>query len=267
MRPRIGSRPIGSITREDAANLLRSVGAKNAARNHSGGPYAAHDVRKWMRRIFNWARDHGHVEHNPFDGVRLNAQLRARDRVLSIAEVKAVLRAAATMPYPWGPIFQLIALTGARRNEWASVQRSWIDLDGGTVEWPSGNYKSRRPHVLPLTPAVASLLRTQPLWDQGPYLFSTTAGEKPVSSFSKARAALDRALANEAGAPSGDWRIHDLRRSAATHLAGLGVDEIVIERLLGHAIPGVRGIYNRYRYLDEIRSALQIWENTVRSAA
>src|SRR5690606_35156332 len=95
-----------------------------------------------------------------------------------------------------------------------------------------------------------------PRWREGDYLFTTTGGQKPVSSYSKAKAALDRALATISPDPIEPWVVHDLRRSVATHMARIGVDEIVIERLLGHAIPGVRGIYNRYRYFDEIEKAL-----------
>ena len=42
-------------------------------------------------------------------------------------------------------------------------------------------------------------------------------------------------------------------------MARLGVDEIVVERVLGHRIGGVKGVYNRYRYIDEKRAALQLW--------
>ena len=55
------------------------------------------------------------------------------------------------------------------------------------------------------------------------------------------------------------WTIHDLRRTAATHMARLGVDEIVVERVLGHRIGGVKGVYNRYRYIEEKRAALMLW--------
>ena len=75
----------------------------------------------------------------------------------------------------------------------------------------------------------------------------------PVSGFSKAKARLDK-LSEVA-----DWTLHDLRRSAATHMARLGVQQEHIERVLGHVIEGVAGTYNRYSYLPEKRAALDAW--------
>lgn len=57
------------------------------------------------------------------------------------------------------------------------------------------------------------------------------------------------------------WTPHDLRRTVATGLARLGVDEFVIQRVLGHAYSSVTSIYNRYAYLKEKRAALELWEH------
>ena len=84
-------------------------------------------------------------------------------------------------------------------------------------------------------------------------MLSTTAGKRPVSGFSKAKARLDRLSGVEG------WTLHDLRRSAATHMARLGVAQEHIERVLGHVIEGVAGTYNRYSYLPEKRAALDAW--------
>ncbi|VFS61405.1 Uncharacterised protein [Kluyvera cryocrescens] len=53
-----------------------------------------------------------------------------------------------------------------------------------------------------------------------------------------------------------NFTIHDLRRTARTHLEALGVNPIVAERCLNHRIKGVEGIYNRHQYLNERREAL-----------
>lgn len=258
--PRIGAIPIGSLSRHEAREHLAVVRKKDPATGR-GGSHAANDVRKWMRRIFNWARDEGLAENNPFDGIRdRDPALKSRDRVLSLEELRAVWNGASTIGYPWGPIYQLLLLTGARRGEWTDARWSWIDQKSGQVEWPSSSYKSRRPHVLPITQRVEALLAPLPRWTSGDHIFSTTGGIKPVSSYSKAKVALDRAIASELATAMKPWVVHDLRRSVATHMARIGVDEIVIERLLGHAIPGVKGIYNRYRYLDEVGAALKRWE-------
>jgi integrase len=57
-----------------------------------------------------------------------------------------------------------------------------------------------------------------------------------------------------------DWRLYDTRRSAATHIGGLGASPDVVERILGHSLKGVAGVYNRHTYLAEMRRALEAWE-------
>lgn len=255
---KFGARPIGAISRPDASRLLSGIAKKDPVTGR-GGPHAANDCRKWMRRMFNWARDQGLVEHNPFDGLRQPAKIRSRDRVLSLDELRAIWQGTKGLRYPWRDIYQLLILTGARRSEWTDAQWRWIDFSAGQIEWPAADYKSRRAHVLPLANRSIEILKGLPRWAEGDFLFSTTQGLKPVSSYSKARKALDEMI-EVAHRPQERWVVHDIRRSVATHMARLGIDEIVIERLLGHAIPGVRGIYNRYRYIDEVKAALDAWE-------
>ena len=63
-----------------------------------------------------------------------------------------------------------------------------------------------------------------------------------------------------------DWKVHDLRRTVTTELAGLKVLPHVVERILNHKdgeISGVAAIYNQYDYLDEKREALNLWAETV----
>jgi integrase len=81
---------------------------------------------------------------------------------------------------------------------------------------------------------------------------------RPFAGWSKAKSLLD----NVSGVSG--WTLHDIRRTVATRLAEMGVAPHVIERLLNHTtgqISGVAAIYNRARYLDEMRQALELWEN------
>jgi integrase len=82
-----------------------------------------------------------------------------------------------------------------------------------------------------------------------------------VSGFSKAKARLDGILKIPA------WRIHDLRRTAATGMARLGQPVHVVERALNHKsgmIKGVAAVYNRYAYEAEVRAALSAWADLLR---
>ena len=55
------------------------------------------------------------------------------------------------------------------------------------------------------------------------------------------------------------FTVHDLRRTARTQLAALGIPPHIAEKCLNHKLTGVEGRYDRYNYFDERRAALQQW--------
>lgn len=103
-------------------------------------------------------------------------------------------------------------------------------------------------------------------------LFSTT-GETPVSGFSAAKRRLDAKIA-EARKKRGEqkpmdpWRLHDIRRTVATTMEGLGIPPYVVGRVLNHAhtrfATGATGAYARHTYRDEVEDALRRWEERLR---
>jgi integrase len=93
-------------------------------------------------------------------------------------------------------------------------------------------------------------------------LIFTTNGHSAVSGFSRAKAGFDKAIDAAAGAPVPHWTLHDLRRTAASGMAGLGIAPHVVEAALNHksgSIKGVAAVYNRYNYSVEKRTALEAW--------
>jgi integrase len=96
------------------------------------------------------------------------------------------------------------------------------------------------------------------------YVFPSRAGT-PYSAFGKAKAALDCAVFASAkkqseglATPLPNWTLHDLRRTAKTLMVRAGVRPDISERVLGHAIAGVEGTYDRHSYADEKREALEM---------
>ena len=110
--------------------------------------------------------------------------------------------------YPFGPWLQILLLTGQRRDEAARMR--WHDLDLVKKLWRIPTTKSGSAHLVPLAPAVVAILESVPRF-KGPFVFSTTVGERPISGFSVAKRRLDERLAEVGAIP--DWRVHDLRRS------------------------------------------------------
>lgn len=245
--PEWKSKPIDTLDRATAHELLDEI-----AMEHGTG--AAREVRKHITKFFNWAVDRGLLAASPVAGMRRpELGYVARERVLSMDELKAIWAAADKMGYPFGPMVKLLILTAQRRAEIANLERGWLLADKQAFEVPASHYKTDRPQVVPLSPPALSIVEALPKWNGGDFLLSTTAGKVPVSGFSKAKARIDK-LSKVEG-----WTLHDLRRSAATHMARLGIPQEHIERVLGHAIEGVAGTYNRYSYLAEKRAALDLW--------
>jgi integrase len=244
--PAWGERPATDIAKRDVRALLDQVAAKH--------PVGVNRVLAAIRKLFNWAVEQDLLPTAPTAGVKAPAKETARERVLTDAELAAVWRAADALGPAARAFVRLLILTGQRRDEVAGLRWADVDLDaaGGAV-WtlPREATKADRTHEVPLSAAAVAILAGLPR--EGEYVLSTTGGRRPISGYSKVKARLDE-LAGVTG-----WRFHDLRRTAGTGLARLGVAVATISRVLNHTEGGVTKIYNRYGYLDEKRAALNRW--------
>ncbi|MBZ9998559.1 MULTISPECIES: tyrosine-type recombinase/integrase [unclassified Mesorhizobium] len=193
----------------------------------------------------------------------------SRDRVLTHDEIKIVWKAAAKCGYPFGPMTQLLLLTGQRRDEIAELEWSEISDDLTAITLEASRTKNSRPHIVPIAPLAKTIIEALPRItdaDGKPseYVFTTTA-TTPFSGFSNGKKALDKHCA-EPALP--EWHLHDLRRTCATELARLGIKQEVTEAILNHKtgkVSGVAAIYNRYEYQEEKRDALEQWANRVQA--
>jgi integrase len=201
----------------------------------------------------------------------------ARDRVLKDEDLLAVWKASEALKRPFGSFYRLLILTGQRRDEVAGMR--WSELDRQSATWtiPADRAKNGKVHIVPLPAGVIAELDTlvtathvtacakaldDTSWPKAGYVLTTT-GRKPISGFSKAKAALDAAIIKGCeGEPLDDWRVHDLRRTVATGLQRMGVRFEVTEAVLNHvsgAKGGVAGIYQRHDWKDEKKAALSAW--------
>ena len=113
---------------------------------------------------------------------------------------------------------------------------------------------------MPLAPLALHVIEACPRVHDDLIFPSSGAEGRSFSGFSKSKARLD------AASGVSDWTLHDLRRTAATHMARLGVGPHVVERILNHTggtLGGIAGIYNRFSYLPEMREALSMWAHRV----
>ena len=245
---RWGTISIGDISKGDVVRAIDAIVAR-------GSPGSASRSFAILRRYFNWCAERGLVEFSPCQGLRAPTAPIARERVLSDAELASVWRCAERLGYPYGKAVQVLILTAQRKSEVIACQWTEFDLASSTWTIAAERNKSKRTHLIPLPKLMIELLTSMPrlhdLW-----LFPTATNVGPISGFSKWKAQLD------AGSGVSNWRLHDLRRTAATGLASLGVGPHVIERILNHSsgtFGGVAGIYNRFQYFPEMREGLDRW--------
>ena len=181
-----------------------------------------------------------------------------RQRVLSDAELAAVWSNSRTLGYPFGPLYQLLLLTGARKSEVAGARWSEVDLKKKLWTVPPERFKSNASHLVPLSDAAVAIIEALPRFTKGDHLFTTTYGEKPVGGFSKAKVRLDKLMS---AAP---WVIHDIRRTVRTRLASLRISDLVAEMVIGHGRKGIQRVYDQHTYEPEMREALELWAARLR---
>lgn len=198
------------------------------------------------RRFFRWAVGRRYIQHSPLEGLGLPAKTTSRERVLSPEELRAVWSACGDTIF--GRIIKLCIILGQRRGEIAALRIEWINHSDRTITFPASIMKNRAAHTIPFPEIADPYLVGEGL------LFPARGRETPFNGWSKKKAALD----NKLGPDFAKWSIHDLRRSAAT-LWATHTEPHIIEALLSHMTfrQGVQGTYNRYRYLPQMREAIE----------
>jgi integrase len=241
------------IRRRHVASAVADLAAEQ-------GPVAADRARAALSAMFNWAIREGlEIAANPVFGTNRPAGPKSRDRVLTDAELKAIWSACPDDDY--GHIVRLLILTGQRRGEVGGIRSSEVNTVTGLWTIPAARTKNHREHVVPLVPAALALITNQPRRNDRDFLFGNSV--RGYSAWTQSKAALDGRI----GDAVGPFTVHDLRRTAATVMADrLGVLPHIVEAILNHVKghrSGVAGIYNRAKYIDEMREALQRWSDHV----
>jgi integrase len=244
---------LDQITRKDVAPRLNRISLES-------GPIVAGRARAQLSALFGWALAHGLCEANPVVGTLAPKGGQPRERVLDDSELARIWRACGDDDH--GRIIKLLILTGCRRQEIGGMcWRSEIDFEQAVWTLPASRSKNGRAHVLPLLPAMLAIIKTVPRIVGRDQLFGPRGGG--FKGWSRGKAQLDA----RAGVKK-NWNVHDIRRSVATKLADLGVMPHVVEQILNHQSGhrrGVAGTYNRSSYEREVRAALALWHDHVRS--
>ena len=248
--------PIDRVTRKDIAFHLAHI-------KRERGVSVEGCARAALNKFFSWAMTMGLIEHNPVIGTPMPGRGEPRSRVLSDEELVAIWRACPDDDY--GRIIRLLILLGARRQEVGGMTWDELhDLDGPQPKWvlPAARSKNKKQHELPLMPMALSVIRSVPRMVSRNCLFGVHS-DKGFAAWDKNW----KALVARSGVSG--WTPHDIRRTFSTRLhETLNIEPHIVEALLNHYSghrTGSAGVYNLAKYLPQMRNALTLWEDHVRT--
>jgi integrase len=241
--PTLGHRPVAEIKRSEINTLLDEIDEKS-------GPVAADRALALIRSILNWyaTRADNFVPPIVRGMARTKTKELARSRILNDDEIRAIWNSKQPGAFP--ALVRFLLLTGARRAEAACM--TWDEIKSDDWKLPASRNKTRVDLVRPLSAAALAVIEGQRR--DCPFVFSK--GQKAISTFSRDKVAFDAATGMiDPATGKSTYRLHHLRRTARSLLSRAGIDADIGERCLGHALPGVRGTYDRHDYRPEMKHA------------
>jgi len=255
--PKWGTTKFLDIRRGNVTALLDSI------EDHHSAAMADY-VLATLRGIFTWYQSRNDDYVSPIvRGMKRNKSKKARARVLSDNEIRRVWEAAGDSG-TFGAWVKIALLT-AQRKEKVTTMR-WDDLADGEWTVRTEDREKGTGGVLRLPQLALDVIEDQRAHRRlagNPYVFpgslrgrrrssaKAAPGLPTFNSFSKAKTDLDRKLVDLP-----HWTLHDLRRTARSLMSRAGVRPDISERVLGHAIGGVEGVYDRHSYAGEKADAL-----------
>jgi integrase len=248
---------LDKVERRDVATVLADV-AKNA------GAVTSNRVRASLSAFFSWAIREGLLDNNAAANTNKHPE-RSRQRVLAPAELRLIWTHAGDGEY--GSILRLLALTGARADEIASLE--WREIRDDLIVLPPERVKNGREHEIPLSAPARAIIAAIPRRNNSDgtgrsHVFGLA--DTGFSGWSKSRERLNERIAKATGEALPHWTPHDLRRTFSTGANELGIEPHIVDVILGHVSgfrAGVAQVYNQARYRAATRAALDRWADLV----
>lgn len=263
-----GERHIADIRRADVADLIDGITKRS--------PAVARATFAAIRPLFSWCLERDLISTSPCEGFRAPPRPKSRERVLTDDEIRLAWHGSERLSGLFGPLVKLLILTGQRRAEVAGMTWSELDLSNRTWKLAGDRTKNGRAHEVDLSEQAMAVIGSIP--KTGAFLFPAR-GEGAARGFSATKRQLNKRVREvgqaevetedlEAGdtPDAATWRLHDLRRTAATGMAALGFAPHVVERVLNHVSGsqgGLVGVYQRHEYRAERKAALVAWGNRI----
>lgn len=265
VRPAIGKIKARVLTDDDAEAVIRKVvdrGAKRSARNLYIALNAAFNKARKIPelRLKGW--------ENPLLDIDKPAAGDPGDCTLTAEQIKSFWLALDDyegMEPALKDALRILLLTGQRVKEILEMRWTEVNLDDNTLDIPPDRIKTgkktRRGHIVPLTPMVADIIKRQPI--QGEVVFPGRKDANTSYHWQSLSTALARMIKNRKEVSAFSPR--DIRRTVKTHMARIKVMKEVRDRIQNHSLNDIASThYDRYDYLDEKREGLQRWENDMK---
>lgn len=252
--PKLGDFAVEDIKRRHVSEFL-----DNLLVEHSGS--ISNQARSALSVVMSFALERDLIEYNPVIGVKAKHKMVVRRRILNDDELRGLwtrLDNRQGVTWAMSRMLKLLMLLPARATEISGMYWSEVDFNSGLLTIQGERMKGHQDHELPLPPLAIEILKEQARKADPPFVFPSLSKEEPMHRARPSRA-CNRLSKDMGGALFGP---HDLRRTIATRMAGLGVDQSIIERVLGHKVGLGRAIvhYDHHSYRDEKRAALELWE-------
>lgn len=229
-----------------------------------GSPITANKTFEIIRKMFDFAVSRSILEFSPCGGIEKPAEAKARDRILEEEEIKKFWSNMEKAKISKGTrlALKLLLVTGQRRGE--TVAAEWKELDLKKQIWtiPGEKTKNGKPHKVPLSPLAKEILsEARKLSKDTPWVFPGLLGNGPLNPRSVSQAIIK----NRPEFGIDHFTTHDLRRTAATLMTGLGIPRLTVSKVLNHSEGGATKIYDRHTYDGEKRQALETWARKLES--
>lgn len=254
--PKLGSKQVADVKPADIDAMLRPLSDRGVFRT-------AAKALQLTKALFNYAMKRHIIEANPaapFNWTDVGGEVGPRSRVLSKAELvnffKAMQNTPNFPPYSAAALKLLLAL-GVRKMELLTATWDQFNLNAGEWHLPAAQTKTDAAIRIPLSPWVIEILKEQ----QGrqhrnnPHVFPVQRLAPGKTTRYMGETTLNHAL-YMLQSDLDPFTVHDLRRTARTHLAALGVAPHIAELCLNHKVKGVEAVYNVHDHFEERRAAL-----------
>jgi integrase len=254
--PALGKMRIKDVQRHHVIEVLEDI-AENGV-DGTASPIQSNRVRSILSSMFNFGINRSLADHNPVQLVRPLGKEKKRKRIYDDEEIRKIWGQFDKLDEPFRSLFKMLLICGQRAGETRMMR--WDEITDDLI-WiiPAEKTKAGREQRLPLPEMALEVLdEIKPLTGGSDYVFeSPVKRNEPIAWLQK----ISGEVRKESKVV--DFRLHDLRRTAASYMAEMGMDRTVLGKVLNHkGLAGddqVTAVYDRHEYIKEKRNALNLW--------